>query len=160
MKKIKTILLLLVTTFMSLTFTCKSQTFLITDRVWNVEASLDGYSGVYEPHYTNDVSLESYTVSTNEITLDTVLGTLSVTFRSEEPTDSIYWNLNIVTVNYVGGSGVTYNFQDYTSGSYGLLFIESDGTILFLLEKSLSLNEYFGFLGSVESVVEYGCWTD
>ena len=104
--------------------------------------------------------MESYTISTNEITLDTVLGTLIVTLKGDEPSDSVYWSLNIVTVNYVGGSGVTYNFQDYISGSYGLLFIESDGTILFLLEKSLSFNEYFGFLGSIESVVEYGCWTD
>jgi hypothetical protein len=155
MKKLKIILLLL-----SLTFTCTAQTFVISDRVWNVEASLDGYSGIYEPHYINDVSLESYTISTNEITLDTILGTLIVTLKGDEPSDSIYWNLNIVTVNYVGGSGVTYNFQDYISGSYGLLFIESDGTVLFLLEKSLYPNEYFGFLGDIESVVEYGCWTD
>ena len=155
MKKLKIILLLL-----SLTFTCTAQTFVISDRVWNVEATLDDYSGVYESHYYNDVSLESYTISTNEIRLDTLLGTLVVVRKSNQTNDSIYWDLTVTTVTYVGGSGVTYNFQDYISGSYGLLFIESDGTVLFLIEESLYFNKYFGFLGDIESVVEYGCWTD
>ena len=156
MKKLKIILLLL-----SLTFICKAQTFVISDRAWNVEASLDGYSGVYESHYVNDVSLESYTISTNEIRLDTLLGTLIVIRKSAQSTDSVYWNLNITTINSVAGYGTTYNFQDYVNGYYGLLSIETDGTVLFLVEKQLYPNEYFGFLANIEYVVRENCtWTD
>ena len=156
MKKLKIILLLL-----SLTFACKAQIFVISDRVWNVEASLDGYSGMYESYWASDISLESYTVSTNEIILDTELGTLNVVRKSKESNDSIYWNLNVTTVDSIVGYGTTYNFEGYINGVSGLLFIESDGTVLFLVEKSLSVDEYFGFLGSIEYIVTENCtWTD
>ena len=154
MKKLKIILLLL-----SLTFICKAQTFVLSDRLWNVEASLDGYSGVYESHYSSDVSLESYTISTNELTLDTLLNTLTVTRKSSQSSDSIYWNFSITTTETVDGRGTTYNFEDYINGGYGLLFIETDGTVLFLVEKSLYVDEYFGFLGSIEYVVRENCFT-
>ena len=156
MKKLKIILLLL-----SLTFTCLSQTFVISDRAWNVEATLDGYSGVYESHYINDVALESYTISTNEIVLDTVLGTLIVIRNSKQTNDSIYWDLTITTINSVVGGGTTYNFRDYLNGFGGLLSINRDNSVLFLVEKQLYPNEYFGFLADIEYIVTENCtWTD
>jgi len=154
MKKLKIILLLL-----SLTFACKAQMFVMSDRAWNVEATLDDYSGVYESHYYNDVSLESYTVSTNEIILDTVLGTLIVTRKSKQSNDSIYWNLTITSINSVVKGGTTYNFQDYINGFHGLLCIDKDNSVLFLVEKQLYPNEYFGFLADIEYIAPENCFT-
>lgn len=154
MKKLKIILLLL-----SLTFICKAQTFVVSDRLWNVEASLNDYSGIYESHYISDINLESYTISTNELTLDTLLNTLTIVRKSNQTTDSIYWDLNITTTNTVDGHGTTYNFEDYINGVSGLLFVETDGTILFLVEKSLYPDEYFGFLGSIEYPLLENCFT-
>ena len=154
MKKLKIILLLL-----SLTFICKAQTFVVSDRLWNVEASLEGYSGIYESHYASDISLESYTISTNELTLDTLHNTLTIVRKSNETNDSIYWDLDIITTETIDGYGTTYNFEDYINGISGLLFVETDNTILFLVEKSLSPDEYFGFLGSIEYPLLENCFT-
>tara|TARA_R110000823_G_scaffold257005_3_gene378812 strand:- start:6302 stop:6679 length:378 start_codon:yes stop_codon:yes gene_type:complete len=123
---------------------------VLKDTTFNITLSISNYEGRFVSEYNKNIEFGSYISTTNTIVLDTVGHTLSVIRKSKDSDEIIKWDLTISHIIPNEDLGITYNFQNHSTGGYGFLYIQDNGIIIFVSKTTTMKDTYLGFLGFLD----------